>query len=246
MAAIPDAVRTLERDLRSLFGDRLKSMLAYGVSAHAAARTDAHGAHGDAHNLVHTLVVVDTIGEDDLRACAARAKAWHDRSLATPLIVGAGELARSLDVFPLEFAAIQADHVIVVGPNPFAGTAIDPADVRRACEVQARSHLLHLREGYIETLGNGDALAVLIVQSAPAFAALLQSVARLQSGDRPDATAAGRQVERLLETPGGSITQVVRLAGVTEISATEAQRVFPAYLDVVQRLVAYIDAWSGR
>src|SRR5690242_21130273 len=26
---------------------------------------------------------------------------------------------------------------------------VDPADLRRACEVEARGHLLHLREGYI-------------------------------------------------------------------------------------------------
>jgi hypothetical protein len=244
MADIPDAVRALERDLRSVFGDRLKSMLAFGVSA--GARTDAHAAHGDGAGLVHTLVVVDAIGEEDLRACAARARAWHDHALATPLIVGAGELARSLDVFPLEFAAIQADHILVAGSNPFEGATIDPADVRRACEVQARSHLLHLREGYIETLGRGDALAVLIVQSAPAFAALLQSVARLQTGAQADAAAAGRHVERLLGTPGGSITRVVKLAGVTEISGAEAQQIFPAYLDVVQRLVTYVDGWSGR
>src|SRR5205085_1577188 len=101
-------------------------------------------------------------------------------------------------------------------------------------------------EGYIETLGRGDALAVLIVRSAPAFAALLQSVARLETGAHVDPAAAGRHVERLLETPGGSITEVVHLASVTEISADEAQRIFPAYLAIVQRLVAYVDGWSSR
>src|SRR5947209_9568481 len=54
----------------------------------------------------------------------------------------------------------------------------------RACEVQARGHLLHLREGYLETRGRNDALAVLIVRSAPAFAALVSNLARLDGGDR--------------------------------------------------------------
>ena len=53
---------------------------------------------------------------------------------------------------------------------------MDVADVRRACEVQARSHLLHLREGFLETRGRSDALADLIVQSAAAFAALVGSI----------------------------------------------------------------------
>src|SRR5438477_6006611 len=49
------------------------------------------------------------------------------------------------------------------------------ADLRRAVEVQARGHLLHMREGFVETRGRSDALSVLIVSSAPALAALLLS-----------------------------------------------------------------------
>ena len=111
------------------------------------------------------------------------------------------EFADSRDAFPLEFGAILADHTVVAGQNPFDGLAVDPADLRRACEVQARSHLLHLREGYLETRGRADALAVLIVRSAPPFAALLQSVARLQGLAANDASAVGRHAERTLKIP---------------------------------------------
>ena len=90
--------------------------------------------------------------------------AWHDAGLATPLLLAAHEFGRSLDAFPLEFGAILADHVVVAGSDPFDGLRVDAADLRRACEVQARSHLLHLREGYLETRGRGDALADLIVR----------------------------------------------------------------------------------
>ena len=61
------------------------------------------------------------------------------------------------------------------------GLDVDPADLRRACEVQARSHLLHLREGFLETRGQRRrARRCSIVRSAAPFAALLTSVARLQ------------------------------------------------------------------
>src|SRR5439155_11543442 len=105
-------------------------------------------------------------------ACAKAAAKWHDAGLATPLLLTAGEFERSLDAFPLEFGAIIADHRVVAGRDPFQGLASDPTDLRRACEVQARSHLLHLRHGFVETNGSGDAVAVLIVQSAAPFAAL--------------------------------------------------------------------------
>jgi hypothetical protein len=44
--------------------------------------------------------------------------------------------------------------------------------------------------------------------------------------------------------PGGSITSIVVLAGVDEIPSEEATRLFPGYLEAVERLVAYVDGWA--
>ena len=248
MPHVPDAVYTLKRELRDIFGARLRSLVAYGLHTNEAAGAHDLGAHAGAHaherTLTQTMAVVDTIAHDDLRACAARVGSWHDVGLATPLLVAAHEFERSLDAFPLEFGAILADHVVVSGESPFNGLNVDAADVRRACEVQARSHLLHLREGYLETLGRGDALAVLIARSAAPFAALLKSVARLQGLSTHDAAVAARHAERTLDVPGGIVTDVVKLANVSEISSAEATRLFPSYLDAVERLAKYIDGWS--
>src|SRR5436190_21936390 len=105
---IPDAVRVLERELGEIFGGRLRSLVVYAPAASGAPTP--------------TLAVVDRLTADDLRACAARAAAWHDRDLTTPLLLEAGEFARSLDTFPLEFGAILADHAVVSGANPFEGS----------------------------------------------------------------------------------------------------------------------------
>jgi hypothetical protein len=250
---IPDAVHALARDLAEIFGGRLESLIAYGLST-AAADTgrEPHGpgaAHGATHGTAsqtHSLAVVGSLTREDLDACARRVEAWHDAGLATPLLLVARELADSLDAFPLEFGAIMADRVLVSGRDPFDGLTIDAADLRRACEVQARSHLLHLREGCLEARGRSDALSVLIVRSAAPFAALLKSIARLEGADARDARAAGRHAERRLDVAGGIVTDVVALAHVTEMSSDEATKIFPRYLDAVERLVAYVDGWSGK
>jgi hypothetical protein len=86
------------------------------------------------------------------------------------------------------------------------------------------------------------------VQSAAPFAALLGSIARLQpaaGAASRDAAATARHIERLLDVPGGGVGDVVKLAGVTEISAAEAARIFPAYLDAVERLVKFVDGWKA-
>jgi hypothetical protein len=249
---IPDAVQTLERELRGIFGSRLQSLVIYGQRANALRQAegerqgDGHGAHGHDSPPARTLAVVESLMPDDLRASAGHVAAWHDAGLATPLLIAAHEFERSLDAFPLEFGAILADHIVVAGANPFASLAVDAADVRRACEVQARSHLLHLREGFLETRGRSDALAVLIVQSAAAFAALVTGIAGLEGHTSGDVSAAARHVERILGLPGDAVTEVMKLVGVNEIPSADAERLFGPYLDAVEKLVSYVDGWSAR
>ena len=247
MMHVPDRVSMLERELREIFGSRLQSFVAYGLHAAASSPADDshHGPHAESLP-AQTMAIVETLTGEDLKTCSDRVARWHDAGLATPLLLAAHEFERSLDAFPLEFGAILADHVVVCGRNPFDGLHVDSADVRRACEVQARSHLLHLREGFLETRGRADALAVLIVRSAAAFAGLLASLGRLQGVAANDAAAAGRHAERALALPPGVVTDVVKLAHVSEISSDEASRIFPAYLDAVERLVTHIDGWSAR
>src|SRR5262245_54918633 len=164
---IPATALSLEGDLRAIFGNRLQSLVVYGSGGGAAGSPLA------------TLAVVSDLTSEDLRGCADRVAAWQDAGLATPLLLESAEFGRSLDAFPFEFGAILAEHVVVAGADPFEGLQVDHGDLRRACEVQARSHLLHLREAYIETRGRSDALADLIARSAAPLAALLKNVGRL-------------------------------------------------------------------
>jgi hypothetical protein len=244
---IPQPVAALERDLRGIFGPRLLSVVVYGTNARipAAHHEDApsgDGSHGPSP-LTHTLAIVNGLSTDDLRACSARMEAWEEAGLATPLLVAESEFGRALDAFPFEFGAILEDYTLVAGSNPFEGLTVKAEDVRRACEVQARGHLLHLREGYLETRGRSDALAVLLVESAPAFAALVTSVARLDAVGTTDPAAAARHVERRLGMGTATVSEILRLVDVSEIPSPEAERLFAPYLDTVERLVRYIDSW---
>src|SRR5579864_8740802 len=128
-----DAVPALERELRSVFGPRLQSLVVFG--AQGGGQPDEHGRRPAP---TRTMAIVETMTERDLRACAERVVSWHEAGLATPLLLAAHEFEQSLDVFPLEFGAILADHTVVFGASPFEKAKVDPADVRRACEVQMR------------------------------------------------------------------------------------------------------------
>src|SRR4051812_44285728 len=239
---ISGAVQTLERELRAIFDSRLQSLVVYGQRAQHAQHAPAGHEHDEPPT--HTLAIVGSMTAQDLRACALRVEAWHAAGLATPLLIAEHEFERSLDAFPMEFGAILSDHTIVAGANPFASLAVEPADLRRACEVQARSHLLHLREGFLETRGRADALSVLIVHSAAAFAALVTRIARLWGVATDDALSAARHVERTLGTPNSAVAGIVKLAGAHDISSTDAERLFRPYLEAVEKIVTYVDGWT--
>jgi hypothetical protein len=232
---IPDAVRALDRDLRGVFGRRLRSLVAYQPAVAAGAQDGTP-----------TLAVVDEVTAEDLRACAGRMAAWHDAGLATPLLLGVQEFGRSLDAFPVEFGAILASHVVVSGADPFAGLSVDPSHLRHACEIQARSHLLHLREGYLETRGRGDEIAGLITRSATPLAALLMSVARLHGKPASDPAAAAQIVERELGLASDSLGAAAKVAAGATLTSDAGRRIFPSYLEAVDRLTQYIDRWNGH
>lgn len=213
-----EAVDMVSQHLREIFGARLQSVVRYGGGDRAA------------NALGSTLAIVDRIGADDLRACADRAAVWRESGAATPLLLAAGEFARSLDAFPFEFGAILADYVVISGTDPFEGLTVEPADLRRACEIQARSHLLHLRENYIETEGRSDALAELIQRSSPPLSVLLRNVARLHASFTADAP----------------LERVARLAGGPGLTSDAARHLFPEYLDALERLTLTLDRWSAR
>jgi hypothetical protein len=228
----PDARRAAEAlaaDLRAVFTDRLEGVVVYGRHAgdgHAPATND---------DPVHTLVLVRGLAMDDLDACARRRSAWHRSGLATPLLVERHEFARSLDVFPLEFGAIVTRHEVVSGVDPFDGVDVKPDDLRRACEVQARAHLLHLREGYLEAGGDPAAIARLVAASAPPLRALLASLARLaevRSQRATDDTTRARVFDDVLAADGAGMP------------TSDPARLFPEYLAAMEALVHYVDRWS--
>jgi hypothetical protein len=191
-----------------------------------------------------TLALVSSVSADDLRGCADRVAGWREQGLATPLVLTADEFARSLDAFPFEFGAIMASHQLVTGADPFDGLRVDPADLRHACEVQARSHLLHLREGYIETEGRADRVADLIAGSAEPLAALLLNVSRLNGHPADHVTIAAQTVERLIGLEDGHLARVVGIDDGHPLSGADAHHLFPPYLDAVDRLTRLVDRWS--
>jgi hypothetical protein len=222
----------LVTDLQHIFAARLRSVVAYG------ARIEE-----DADVPLTCLALVDSLAIADLEACARLAGRWDRQGLATPLILPDEEFRRSLDAFPLEYGEIIRAHERVFGSSPFENISIAPADLRRACETQIKSHLVHLREGFIETGGRPHAIEHLVTASAPAFAALLRNVARLSGSDGADRAETTRAGARAAGLADGVVTEILALERHTTVPTTDAARLYPEYLAAVEQLARAVDSW---
>jgi hypothetical protein len=226
------ALRELAGDLRRIFGSRLHSVAAYGL--------DTPGASS---GLLHSLALVERLSFDDLAACAPLAESWRRRSLAVPLILERDEFLRTLDVFPLEYGDIIAHHVLIAGPDPFAGARVSPADVRRACELSAKSHLVHLREAFMESGADPVAVSRLIAASAPSFSGLLRNIARLADDDDADIAATA---ERQIGIPGSVVRDVISTGRGAHSTIAEPTALMARYIAAAERVWEYVDTWRAR
>jgi hypothetical protein len=193
------SIETLTAHLREIFGERLKMVAAFGGHT-------------------NTCAVVQNLTLDDLDRCAHHEPKWNKLGLEAPLFIVESELSRALDAFPLELSEIIATRRVVSGIDVFAEVTIPKQELRRACEVQARGHVVHLREGYIQAAGDSKAVASLVAAAVPTFRALVTNVGRLD-GVSPKAL-------------------------VTQLNLDNFEKGFPEALRAAERIVDYVDRWS--
>jgi hypothetical protein len=229
------ALAALVADLRREFGTRLRSAVAYGLETVAA--------DGE----LRTLVLVDTLTADDLHRLAPTVPAWRRLGLAVPLLLTPHEFTRTLDVFPLEYGHIIDTHVVLDGADPFAGLEVPEPDRRRGCEREAKSHLIHLREGALETEGDPRRLARLIARSAPAFRAMLANIVRLERGDRAagldDDDALAEAAQALVGVPAAVVTDVLGAAHLS--AAADPSALMSRYIESTERIWRFVDGWRS-
>jgi hypothetical protein len=228
------ALDALTTDLRRIFGVRLRSLIAYGLEARR-----------QNHSLLNTLAMVERVTFEDLAACVPSSGRWRALGLEVPLIISRDEFHRTLDIFPLEYSGILANHIVVDGTQPFEGLAVAEVDLRRACEQQARSHLIHLREGFLESGGDSRDISRLIAASAPAFRALLVNLAYLRrhpGAREPDDHEIAEDAERSLGVSAELVREVLAApASITTIADPTA--LLGRYIAAAEKIWTHMDRW---
>ena len=232
------AIDQLARDLEGILDGRLESLVAY----------PGHQADGS----VHSCALVTDLAFRDLTACLPLTESWHHRGIAVPLMLSSDELRRTVDVFPLEYASILADYTVVRGSDPFKGLIIHVDDVRRAVEGLAKSHLIHLREAFLESHGETTRIARLIAASAAPLRGLLTQIARLPEAPQavmdlttPSDEALAKLAEARMGIPGSLIRTVLASSAGGYSTIADPSHLLGSYIDASQKIWEYVDRWRS-
>ena len=236
-----DVLPEVLEDLKRIFKDDLISATLHGSAA--------GGEYRPGLSDLNLLVVVTPAGLAALDRLAPYYKLWWKKRISPPLVLSPEELESSLDSFPLEFLNMKLRHQTFHGPDPLAGLAIDPADLRLQCERELRGKLFLLREAVISSAGREDELRLTALDSIKAFIAIFRGVLFLL-GEDPAGASADQVLQKAAARLGLKDAQVFSaLWGLREAGRPakgQTQELVRRYLRAVAEAAQKVDGLPAK
>jgi hypothetical protein len=157
---IQKKLEQIKQKFSEIYGDNLITLYLYSDF-----KDDLEKEKQDIVNLLLILKSVD-IKELNLHQNNQKliVKKFFNKTPITIKIFTKEELLNSLDVFPIEFLNLKESRVLLLGKDVLEDIKIDQQNLRHECEFYLRTHILKLREGFIQPKRNE---AQLIRESLP-------------------------------------------------------------------------------
>ena len=223
--------------LKQAYGDNLEAVVLYGSAA--------AGEHVHKRSDYNVLVIVRSLGVEQLRAASAVARAWNAAGNPAPLTMTEAEWRRSADIFPMEYADILERHRVLHGRPPFDGVVVSPKHLRLELEQQAMGKLLHLRQGVLASGGDSKLLLELLEASLSTFMVIFRAAARLH-GESPstDYEALSEATARRVGFDAAPFVRVARhVRGTSKLATADVPGTVAGYMTGVEQLVTHLDQY---
>jgi len=218
------------KEVRGVFGGQLEGMLLYGSAV--------RGEFLPGRSNLNILLLVSSYDSAALKQYSALHRRWSKEQIVVPLFLTEEELQLSAAVFPLEFLEIQEQHRVLSGRDPFIGFHVKTDRMREAVVQGLTSHVLRLRQRYVEGDGGDDATIMLLPLAITSTVPLLRGVQRLLG--RPalsysDAVIAD-VAEQLKLDLQGLLDALLLKRGQISPGPREVPRLFDRYLQAATQL----------
>ena len=176
----------LAHELRTTFGEDLRSVVLYG----SVARGEAVPGISD----VNILVLLEDVGPSQLAASATLVLDWIRKGNTPPRVHSMDEWIGMRDTFAIEMSDMQDAREVLEGEDPVSEDSVDSADLRTHAESEMRHTLFNMRTRQLICANDPAELGRLLLAGVPSFTAYMRAALRL-SGEQP-----GLDTERVIES----------------------------------------------
>ncbi len=184
-----DGLRGEIHEPLTLFAERLTEALGDNLQSITVVGSSLTDDFSPGKSDINTVLVLGQHRLSVLDAIAAMAKPMSRKKVAAPLLMTPAYIARSLDVFSIEFLDFQLTHKTIYGDDPFQDLTIAAENVRLQCERELKATLIRLRQAYIAAAANKKLIRDVLTSAAKALLPLLRAMLWLKGRDRPNRTA---------------------------------------------------------
>ena len=172
---LPDDIQKLlqayAKEAKGVFGAQLEGLLLYGSAV--------RGEFLPGRSNLNILLLVSSYDSAVLKQYSVLHRRWSKEQIVVPLFLTEEELHMLAAVFPLEFLEVQEQHRVLGGRDPFIGFHVKTDRLREAVVQGLASHVLRLRQRYVEGGGDDEATTILLPLSITSIVPLLRGVQRL-------------------------------------------------------------------
>ena len=228
-------LQTYVKEVTGTFGEQMEGLLLYGSAV--------RGEFIPGRSNLNILLLVSSYDSAVLKQYSALHRRWSKEQIMVPLFLTEEELHMSAAVFPLEFLEIQEQHRVLGGRDPFIGFHVKTDRLRDAVVQGFASHLLRLRQRYVEGGGGAEATTILLLLSITSMLPLLRGVQRLLG--RPPLSHSDAAIsdvaEQLKLDLQGLLDAWLLKRGQVSPGPHEVPRLFDRYLQAATRLTRAVE-----
>ena len=134
---------------------------------------------------INSVIVLHAMDLRFIAYLAPLGKKYGKRRIAAPLVMTPEYICGSLDAFPIEFLDFKLIHKTAYGPDILQDLQISGPDLRLQCEREVKTKLIHVRQGYVSSLGKKQRLSAVLVRSVTGSMALFRAIIFLLGSEPP-------------------------------------------------------------
>ncbi len=167
---VKSTIDDFTKKLWDVYGDDLISIILYG--------SVARGEFIAKHSNINLLVILKDTSLDSLSKISKIINAPRFRTL-NPFFFAEEYMARSTDVFPIEFLDMKENYLLIYGKDALEDIRIDTRNLRFQCEHELKAKLINIKRLYLRARGERE-LKNIMFQSFTSLVHLLRNLIRLK------------------------------------------------------------------